>query len=51
MSCYYKKTKHPVTGKWEMAEWLDDYFGHHIYGVKFKDGTVYNAEEFELKTI
>jgi len=35
MSSYYKWTKHPDTGKWEEAFWLDDLFGRHRYGVVF----------------
>lgn len=50
MSSYYRKTKHPRTGKYERAMWLDDYYGPRRYGVKFEDGTVYNPEEVQLKT-
>jgi hypothetical protein len=35
VSNYSAPTRHPVTGKIEMADWLDDSFGHHIYGVRF----------------
>lgn len=35
MSSYRKETKHPKTGKWEKALWLDDCFGNHNYGVVF----------------
>jgi len=35
MSNYIKKTKNPWTGEWEMAEWKDDFFGQHNYGVMF----------------
>lgn len=49
MSSYMAVTKHPLTGKWEEAQWLDDYFGRHHYGVKFSDGTVYNPEHYKLK--
>lgn len=41
MSNYIKKTKHPETGKFEDASWLDDYFGKHRYAVRFPDGRVY----------
>lgn len=40
MSSFTRKTKNPWTGEWEMALWLDDYFGKYYYGVKFKDGRV-----------
>lgn len=49
MSSFIRKTKNPVTGKWEMAQWLDDYFGSHVYGVRFADGNVYNADEINFK--
>ena len=49
MSTYLRQTKHPITNEWENAIWLDDYYGNHRYGVKFKDG-VFNPEEVELET-
>lgn len=50
MSSYYKDTKHPKTGKWQIAMWLDDYFGDHHYGVEFPDGKVYDPRETTLET-
>lgn len=53
MSSFYKQTKHPVTGKWELAQWLDDYFGKHRYGVLFPsepDGFVLDADKWNLET-
>src|SRR3990167_305886 len=47
MSNFIAKAKHPKTGKIEDAEWLDDYFGHHEYGVRFKDGSVFHSIEVE----
>lgn len=47
MSSYYRQTKHPKTGIWYEAHWLDDYFGSHNYGVKFPDGEVFRADEYE----
>ena len=47
MSTYYRVTKHPVTGIPEDALWMDDYYGHHEYGVKFGDGSVYRPEDVE----
>jgi hypothetical protein len=35
MSNYSAPTHHPVTGEIKMADWLDDSFGHHVYGVRF----------------
>lgn len=42
MSNYFQLTQHPDTGKMENAEWLDDYFGKHKYGVRFPDGKVFD---------
>lgn len=50
MSSYLKKTKHPITGIWEMAYWMDDYFGQHLYGVRFADQLVFNPEMVKLET-
>lgn len=50
MSSFYKPTKHPETGKWENAEWLDNYFAQHGYGVRFPDGSVWNPDETKLET-
>jgi hypothetical protein len=49
MSNYQAKTKHPITGEWEVADWHDDYFGKHIYGVKFpNDPKTYNIDEYDM---
>lgn len=50
MSSYYKLTKHPETGQWERALWMDDYFGHYEYGVKFLDGAVVDPSKVKLET-
>ena len=51
MSCFFKQTKHPHTGEWENAEWLDDHFGKHIYGVRFpSSGLIVNADVDALET-
>jgi hypothetical protein len=42
MSNFNKLTWHPVTGKLEMATWLDGHFAGPHYGVRFDDGHVYN---------
>lgn len=48
MSSYQRKTQHPLALHFETAEWLDDYFGNHNYGVRFpSDGQVFRADEFE----
>lgn len=41
MSDFIRRTKNPKTGRFEEAEWLDNYYGPHQYGVRFPDGTVY----------
>jgi hypothetical protein len=51
MSNYIQETKHPETGKWEKAEWLDDHFGKHLYGVRFpSDGRVFDPRGHDVET-
>jgi len=45
MSNYVRLVFHPKTGERERAEFLDDYFGSHIYGVRFKSGEVFYQHE------
>lgn len=46
MSSYHEDTINPRTGKVHRALWMDDYFGEHIYGVRFEGEThVYRAKE------
>ncbi len=45
MSNFFHTARNPKTGKTEMAEFLDDYYGRHIYGVRFPDGKVYREDE------
>lgn len=48
MSSYIEKTVNPDTHEIEMAEWLDDHFGSHEYGVRFPStGVIYKASDFE----
>jgi hypothetical protein len=47
MSSYTRRTKNPISGKFELAWWIDDFFGKHLYGVKFPDGTVFRESEHE----
>ena len=43
MSNFSALTFHPVTNIIEMANWMDDYFGKHHYGVYFSsDGVTYD---------
>ncbi len=46
MSSFKRITRHPVTDLLKIAEWLDDYFGLHEYGVKFEgDPKIYREED------
>jgi hypothetical protein len=46
VSNYTKITRHPNTGKYYLAEYKDDYFGPHLYGVRFpEDEVVYPYEQ------
>jgi len=47
MSSYNRITKHPETGNFELAEWVDDYYGHYYYGVRFADGRVFKAADYK----
>jgi len=50
MSTFIAKTKHPETGKWEWAEWIDNHFGHHKYGVRFDgEGHGYDVSNTALE--
>lgn len=48
MSSYFDKAYHPQTGKLQDAFFLDNYFGHRRYGVKFADGSVWRSEEVRV---
>ena len=45
MSSFTKLTKHPKTGKFQPAHWLDNYFGRHNYGVRFEGESVIDARD------
>lgn len=30
--------------KWQPAEWLDDYFGRHQYGIRFRNDPIVRAD-------
>jgi hypothetical protein len=48
MSNFIRRTKHPESGLFEDAEWLDNYFGGHRYGVRFPNGSkVWQADDRE----
>lgn len=50
MSNYKRLTLNPSTQEWEMATWIDDYYGSHRYGVEFPDGDIYDPSKIELET-
>ena len=50
MSTYSKQTKHPVTGEWHEATWMDDFYGRHRYGVRFPNGETFNPDKIQLET-
>jgi len=41
MSNFTSDAINPETGEVETAEFLDDYYGKHRYGVRFADGKTY----------
>ena len=45
MSNYRSGAFNPLTRRVEHADWLDNHFGIHVYGVKFDDGNVYHTWE------
>jgi hypothetical protein len=45
MSSYREWAVHPRTKQIEKADYLDDYFGWHNYGVRFHDGSVWPIEQ------
>jgi len=50
MSNYLKQTKHPITGEWHEAMWMDDYYSRHHYGVQFPDSKIFNPDKTKLET-
>ena len=47
MSNFYAMTLAPDRDTAEVAEWLDDYYGKHCYGVRFSDGKIYPETEVQ----
>lgn len=50
MSSYNAMAINPMTKEKENAFFIDDYYGKHMYGVKFSDGKVYPVEEIKVET-
>lgn len=48
MSNYRAEALNPKTNRVENADWLDNYFGHRVYAVRFDDGCVYRSWEVGL---
>lgn len=46
MSNFTTKSVHKKTGETHRVEWLDDYFGKHVYGMRCPDGRVINHSEY-----
>ena len=40
MSNFMRRTKNPITDKFETVQWIDNYYGSHRYGIAFSTGTV-----------
>lgn len=51
MSHFTALTRHPETGEWQEAAWIDDHFGRHRYGVMFADGRVFDPRMVEMPTV
>ena len=49
MSNYKTKAKRPDGLYFEDVEMLDDFWGHHEYGVRFPDGEVFREKDCEFK--
>lgn len=49
MSNFKKWTRHPETGAWEIADWLDDFYGPHEYAVRFSDGKTFRPKGLETR--
>lgn len=48
MSHYTARAINPRTHEIEEAMFIDDYYGHHKYGVRFFDDEVYPIEDVEI---
>jgi hypothetical protein len=49
MSNFTRVSWHPVERVARAADWIDDHFGRHRYGVRFHgDDHVYKPEEVEI---
>jgi len=51
MSNFSAKTFHPITGAIEDAMWMDDYFAHHHYGIRFQDGEIFDPYKVDCERV
>ena len=51
MSHFRQLTVHPKTGEKLVADWIDNYFGEHRYGVRFPDGEVLPASSIPWSVV
>jgi len=49
MSNFTAMAKHPKTGEIMLADWIDDYFGCRLYGVRFKDNLSSSTQRTSVK--
>lgn len=50
MSSFTKITKHPITGEWLPAEWIENFYGWGKYGVRFPNKYIYSENEYKFET-
>lgn len=52
MSHFSDYARHPKTGKIELANFIDDFFGKHRYGVRFpSDNTTYDPDVHNIERV
>lgn len=50
MSSYETMSRHPITKKWQMAIWEDNFYALHHYGVNFGNGEIFDPETTKIET-
>ena len=50
MITFYCVTKHPKTGRWENACWIDGHYGRYHYGVQLPNGDTFDPWVVTLRT-
>lgn len=51
MSSYLAQARRKGQENWEEVEMIDDFFGHHLYGVKFPNGEIIRERECEVRQV